>query len=156
MADRLSTPGAVLPIVARNSPITGFTRIPAAFQLPDSSDFFSTPWAVAHESHQRTTTSFTFATRRVTFIGIRATAFFNEAGPITPGAIVPVVLDATLAARAARRHSRLGSSSWFIKTTPRATLHTLGDRTLATPARMARFERLFEMPLKLTPLHLPP
>jgi|GEM_PF-4579603 len=71
-----------------------------AFQFPGLLHLFPTPGAVAHEGHQRSSAAFPLALRDVALVRIGTATFLDESRPIAKCTIVPVVLDATLAARA--------------------------------------------------------
>jgi len=128
----------------------------ATFQFPCFSNLFSTPRTVTHKRHERASTTLALATRRVAFIRIRARAFRYKARTVTPGTIIPVVLDPSFTTGTTGWHPGFRTSCRIIKSAPGAALHTLRHGTLATSAVVSRIECPFEVPLKLTPLQLPP
>jgi len=128
----------------------------ATLQLPDFANFLAAPRTIAHEGHQGPATTFALASRRVTFVRIRTGTFLDKAGTVTPGAIIPVILDASLASRTTGRHSGFRPSGRVIESAPGTALHTLRYRPLATPARMSNIECMTVVSLELAPLQLPP
>ena len=136
--------------------MAGFAGVTAAFQLPRTPHFLAAPRAISHEWHQRTSAALVVAARRIAFIGVGPTAFFDKSGTIAPRAIIPVVLDPALASRTARGHARLGSPRRVIESAPWTKLHALGYRALAATAVVPRFKFFFEVPLKFPPLKSPP
>ena len=153
---RLSAPGTKIPVLFNDAPVTRLALMLATGNFPGSFDFAATPWAIAHEGHQRlfATGIGTFA--YIAFVRIAPCRFGFETRSVTPGAIIPVNLDAAFTARAMRRHSCRRSARRIVEPAPGASLHTLGDRSLATSALVSGIQLGAKLALKLTPLQLPP
>ena len=128
----------------------------AAFYFRGPPDLHTTPGAVAHEWHQGFPAAAVGAAARISLVGIESIGFCFEARAITPGAIIPVILDTAFTARAVCGHATCGTTCRIVKSAPGACLHAFADRSLTAAALVPCVENTLELPLKLAPLHPPP
>ena len=81
----------------------------AALELPGPPDFATAMGAITHERHKRSVATRVRTFRRITLVGVVTSSLFHKAGAVAPRAIIPIIFDTALTARAMGRHTRIGA-----------------------------------------------